>query len=463
MIFTEKIIIGLEIHVELDTNTKLFCSCPTKGSDEPNTRVCPTCLGHPGSKPVVNKKAVAFGLQLAMALGCKIAPSLIFSRKSYFYPDLAKNYQITQYEEPLGEEGSLEIEGGKKVGLTRIHLEEDPASLVYEGNHSLIDYNRSGNPLVEIVTKPELYSAEEARDFMKKLLSILTYLGIFDENAIIKADANVSLKEGSYVRHEIKNITGFKEIERALHYEIQRQQLEVQDGRVLQQETRGWNPERGLTFPMRTKEEEEEYGYIIDPDLVAIDITEEMKAKAQESLPELAGEKIKKFIDEGIDEGDAKVISQDRLMAELYERVSKKIDKVLAAHWIRRELGRVLNYQKKTLADADFDEEQFIVLLSLVQDKKITDRVGQKLMDKLGEGSFDVALHVKNEGLGVVSDSGLIESICKKAIEANPKAVEDYKKGEQKSFQFLVGQVMKETKGQANPKEINEMLKKIIG
>jgi len=461
MTFTSDIVIGLEIHVELDTTTKLFCGCPTKGNEKPNTRVCPTCLGHPGSKPVVNAKAVGFALQLAMALQCTIAPSLIFSRKSYFYPDLAKNYQITQYEEPLGEEGVLAIEG-KKIGITRVHLEEDPASLVHEKSSVLIDYNRSGNPLVEIVTKPELYSAEEARDFMKKLLSILNYLDIFDEEGIIKADANVSLKKGKYVRHEIKNITGFKEIERALHYEIQRQQMELESGKKLRQETRGWNPERGITFPMRLKELEEEYGYIIDPDLVGIDITDEMKQKAEESLPELAGEKIKKFTDMGIDKGDAEVLAQDRLMAELFERVSKKVDKVLAARWIRLELGRVLNYHKKTVADDVVDEEQFIVLLRLLQDGKITTRVGQKLMDTLAEKSFDVAKHVKKERLEVVSDTKALEKICKAVVDGNKKAVEDYLKGEQKSFQFLVGQVMAKTKGQANPQEINRILKKLV-
>ena len=461
MTFTSDMVIGLEIHVELDTHTKLFCGCPTKGNEEPNTRVCPTCLGHPGSKPVVNAKAVEFGLKLAMALQCKIAPSLIFSRKSYFYPDLAKNYQITQYEEPLGEEGVLAIDG-KKIGITRVHLEEDPASLVHEKSSVLIDYNRSGNPLVEIVTKPELHSAEEARDFMKKLLSILNYLGIFDEAGIIKADANVSLKEGKYVRHEIKNITGFKEIERALHYEIQRQQMELESGHKLRQETRGWNPERGITYPMRIKEVEEEYGYIIDPDLVGIDITDEMKQKAEESLPELAGEKIKKFTDMGIDKGDAEVLAQDRLMAELFERVSKKVDKVLAARWIRLELGRVLNYHKKTVADEIVDEEQFIVLLRLLQDGKITNRVGQKLMDTLAEKSFDVAKRVKKERLEVVSDTKALEKICKAVVDGNKKAVEDYLKGEQKSFQFLVGQVMAKTKGQVNPQEINRILKKLV-
>ena len=222
--FSNSIVIGLECHVELNTNTKLFCSCPAKGSEEPNTRTCPTCLGMPGSKPVLNKKAVEFALKLCLALNCKISPELIFSRKSYFYPDMAKNFQISQYEIPLGKEGKLNLSNGKEIGITRVHMEEDPASLVHPSGmqksaYVLVDYNRSGNPLLEIVTKPELSSAAEARDFMKQLINVLNYLEIFDENYnIIKADANISIRESGFVKAEVKNITGFKEIEKALNY-----------------------------------------------------------------------------------------------------------------------------------------------------------------------------------------------------------------------------------------------------
>ena len=260
--------IGLEVHVELNTKTKLFCSCPTKGNEEPNSRTCEVCLGHPGSKPVLNKKAVEFALKLCLALNCKINPELIFSRKSYFYPDMAKNYQITQYDIPLGKKGKLNLSSGKEIGITRVHMEEDPASLVHPGgmqqsSYVLVDYNRSGNPLVEIVTEPELSNAADARDFMKNLITILTYLEIFDENNnIIKADANISIKESGFVKAEVKNITGFKEIERALNYEIERQKKEVKEGKKLHQETRAWDSEKGLSFSLRKKETEEDYGYI---------------------------------------------------------------------------------------------------------------------------------------------------------------------------------------------------------
>src|SRR3989338_94144 len=244
--FTSDVVIGLEIHTELDTKTKLFCSCPTHGSEEPNTRTCPTCLGMPGSKPLLNKKAVEFALKLCLALNCEISPELIFSRKSYFYPDMAKNYQISQYEIPLGKGGKLRLKEGKEVGITRVHMEEDPASLVHpagmkESQYVLVDYNRSGNPLVEIVTEPDLESPDEARDFMKQLITVLDYLEIFDVNGgIIKADANISVKESGYTRVEIKNITGFKEIERALVYEVNRQKNELKHGKI-EQETRAWD------------------------------------------------------------------------------------------------------------------------------------------------------------------------------------------------------------------------------
>ncbi len=263
--FEGDVVIGLECHVELDTTTKLFCGCPTKGNDEPNTRTCEVCLGMPGSKPVLNKKALDFALKLCLALNCKISKELIFSRKSYFYPDMAKNYQISQYEIPLGSKGSLKLKSGKEINITRVHMEEDPAALVHPAGmrgsaYVLVDYNRSGNPLVEIVTEPCMESAEEARDFMNQLITILSYLEIFDINkGVIKADANVSIKESGFVKQEVKNITGFKEIEQALQYEILRQKDEVKAGKKLSQETRAWDSEKGITFLLRKKETNGDY------------------------------------------------------------------------------------------------------------------------------------------------------------------------------------------------------------
>jgi len=464
--FKTDIVIGLEIHIELATESKLFCSCSTHADkDEPNTRTCPVCLGHPGSKPVLNKKAVDYALRLCLALGCKIAPELVFSRKSYFYPDMSKNYQITQYEIPLGEKGNIKLSDNTKIGLTRVHMEEDPAALVHptgmaNSSFVLIDYNRSGDPLCEVVTEPELTSPEQARDFMKQLINILRYLGIFDINrCIIKADANVSIKESNYQRVEMKNITGFKDIERALKYEIQRQKKALKDGNVIRKETRAWNSQYGITRSLRSKETEADYGYIIDPDLVPIDITKEWVDEIKKNMPELPDEKVKKFMhDFKLSIDDAKVISADKDMAELFEKVVKDVDAVLAAKWIRRELVRCLNYVKKELCDVDIAAKEMSSLLKLVSSKKITETTGQKLMEKLVEGSFDVEKYVKKENLGVISDNGELEKFCDEAIAENEKAVAEYKEGNEKSFNFIVGAVMRKSKGKADPKVVREML-----
>ena len=467
--FTSDIVIGLEIHAELDCKTKLFCGCPTKGSEEPNTRTCVTCLGMPGSKPVLNKKAVEFALKLCLALNCEISPELIFSRKSYFYPDMAKNYQISQYEIPLGKKGRLSLSGGKETGITRVHMEEDPASLVHpagmkESAYVLVDYNRSGNPLVEIVTEPDLESPDEARDFMKQLITVLDYLEIFDVNeGIIKADANVSIKESNYTRVEIKNITGFKEIESALLYEVNRQKEEIKHGKKIHQETRAWDSEKGITFSLRKKEAEEEYGYIIDTDLVIIDITQKWLNEIKKHMPELAQDKVRKFVEKHkIRKEDAEVIAAEKELAEMFEKVAEEINPILAAKWLRRELLRVLNYNKKELHDVEIDEKHMIDLLRLVESKKITDNVASKILEKLIEKPFDVNEYVRKEKLEALSDVSELEKYCMEAIADNPKAVEDYKKGEAKALNYIVGAVMRKSKGKATPKEVNEIILRLI-
>lgn len=471
--FTSDVVIGLEIHVQLDTATKLFCGCPTKQpaaeEEQPNTRCCPTCLGFPGSKPVVNKKAIEYALRLCLALGCSLSETLVFSRKSYFYPDLAKNYQITQYELPLGSNGSLVLSSGKKVGLTRMHLEEDPAALVHpdsleRSSFVLIDYNRSGIPLCEVVTKPDMTGPDEARDFMKKLSAILEYLRIFNpEQGVVKADANVSIKESGYVRSEVKNITGFKEIERALLYEVQRQKAAVAAGEKLMQDTRGWDAMRGLSIRLRKKETEEDYGYILDTDIPVIDITPEWVAAVKKTLPELPEEKVKKFVAvHKIPEEDAVVLAQEKLLAEMFEKVAEKIDPVLAAKWLRRELLRVMNLTKQDFKDLLIDETHLIELLELVATKQITDRTAQKMLEELIVAPFSPKQYVQEKGLGAVSDAGIIEQYCKEAIAENPGVVADYKEGNEKSFHFLVGVVMKKSKGKAVPNEVNSILKSLL-
>ncbi|MBR9692118.1 Asp-tRNA(Asn)/Glu-tRNA(Gln) amidotransferase subunit GatB [Candidatus Woesearchaeota archaeon] len=464
--FTTDVVIGLEIHVEMATDTKLFCGCATSGDDKPNSRTCEVCLGMPGSKPVLNKKAVEYALRLCIALGCKISPELIFSRKSYFYPDMAKNYQISQYEIPLGINGKLRLGSGKTVGITRVHMEEDPAALIHpagimESKYVLVDYNRSGDPLVEVVTEPDLESPEEARDFMKQLITILNYLGIFDVNrCVIKADANISIKESKYTRVEIKNITGFKEIERALKYEVERQKQEVKS---IVQETRAWDSDVGITRSMRKKEVEEEYGYIIDPDLVKTEISTKWIKEVSDKMPELAQEKAIRYArDFKITEDDARVIAAERLLAELFEKVAEEVDPVLAAKWLRRELVRVLNYNNKEMKDLVIDEKHLIELLKMVEKKEITDAVAKKILEELIQKPFSPKDYVAKQGVKMIVDTKQIQRFCEEAISENPKAVEDYQTGEKKSLQFLIGQVMRKTKGQADPAMVNKLMKELI-
>jgi aspartyl-tRNA(Asn)/glutamyl-tRNA(Gln) amidotransferase subunit B len=382
---------------------------------------------------------------------------------------MAKNYQISQYEIPLGKKGILKLRDGKEIGIIRVHMEEDPASLVHpagmkESQYVLVDYNRSGNPLVEIVTEPHLTSADEARDFMKQLITVLNYLEIFDINSgIIKADANVSVKESNYTRVEIKNITGFKEIEKALEYEISRQKNEIKHHKKIEQETKAWDSEKGITFTLRKKETEEEYGYIIDTDLTIVEITDKLVKEIKKEMPELAHDKVKKFVDKHkIKKEDAEILAAEKELAEMFEKVAEKIEPILAAKWLRRELVRVLNYNKKELHEVELDEKHMIDLLKLVENRKITDSVGAKLLEKLIEKPFDVKEYVKKEGLEAVSDISVLEKYCKEAIEENPKVIEDYKKGEKKALNFVIGSVMKKTKGKATPKEVNEIILRMI-
>lgn len=467
--FDKDVVIGMEVHVELNTDSKLFCSCPTKGIDEPNTLICETCLGFPGSKPVLNKKAVDYALRLCLALNCKIAPELIFSRKSYFYPDMSKNYQITQYELPLGENGKIDISDEKSVGITRVHIEEDPAAIIHpsgmgKSDFSLVDYNRSGRPLCEVVTEPDITTAGDAREFMKQLINILRYIKIFDVNeCIIKADANISIKESRYTKVEIKNITGFKEIESALLYEINRQKNAVKNGEEIIQETRAWDADSGLTRSLRKKETAEDYGYILDPDLVVTDITPDWIKKVKEELPELHHEKAKRYIIEyGISPIDAKVLTLDFDLSEFFDKVAKKADPILAAKWVRRELVRVMNYNEMEFKDIKFTPHHFADILELLSKEKITDNVAKKILEKLIKENFNVKEYVKQENLETSNDENAFEELVKKAVDSNPKVVEEYKSGKEPALNFIVGQVMRASRGTISAEKVKEMIKKMV-
>lgn len=453
------VIIGLEVHIQLNTQSKLFCNCTTKTTTlAPNTAVCPTCLGHPGSKPVLNQKAIEYATKLALALGCEISREIAFSRKTYFYPDMSKNYQITQYEIPLGKEGHLTLDNGKIIRIKRIHLEEDPAALVHEHGKTLIDYNRSGNPLCEIVTEPDLNSPEEAREFMNKLVNILTYLQIFEADSTIKADVNISIKEKNFTRTEIKNVTGFKEIERALFYETERQKTQEV---IL--ETRGWDAEQGITYPMRTKETEDDYGYIIDTDLPVFTLEQKWIDEIKKQVPEMPQQKIQKYTTQyKIDKDDAKIIAHDLDIAQIFERTAQKINPALAAKWIRRELLRVLNLANKPLKETPITADELIELFTLLEQKKITDRTGQEIIQKLVEQKFSPKKYVEEQGLSKVSDEKAITQYCDEIITNNPQAVADFKAGTEKALKFLIGQIMAKTKGKADPVLVKKILEETL-
>ena len=374
----------------------------------------------------------------------------------------------------LNNSTDFEVDGSiklldKVIGIKRVHLEEDPASLVHpagitKSKYVLIDYNRSGNPLVEVVTKPELTSSKEAREFMKSLVTLLQYLGIFDpDKNIIKADDNVSIKELNYVRSEVKNITGFKEIQRALDYEIQRQKQLAQENKSMVQQTRAWDADKGVTSLLRTKETEEDYGYITDPDLVPIDMDKKLLNNLKKDIPELPSEKYERYVKKlKVSSDDAYVITNELSLTKIFEESIKKVEPVLAAKWIRRELIRVLNYNKIEASNMKLNEKQFNVMLELLQNKKITEKVAQKIIEQLVTKDIDVKDYVKKQGLEAVSDTGELEKFCKEAIEENPKAVEDYKSGKEMAINAVIGTVMRKTKGKANPKDVKELIIKLI-
>ncbi len=448
--------IGLEVHVQLNTKSKLFCSCSTTefSDKQPNTLTCEVCLGMPGSKPRLNKQAVLHTLKLCLALNCHVTNPSYFSRKTYYYPDLSKNYQITQYETPLGTNGTITVEG-TTIRIKRVHLEEDPAALEHVPNGTLIDYNRSGIPLAEIVTEPDITSPEHARSFLKKMLNTLTYLNITSSDMSIKADVNVSVAKHNYTRVEIKNVTGFKEVERALVYEIARQEREE----TIVQETRRWDGER--THSMRTKETEDDYGYIYDADLPQLNITQEIISKTRGSIPRLSDERIKEYIARGVSFDDADVVTQDLHVADAYELVTKTSNPVTAAKWFRKEVLKVLN--AKELPATALNLKTLSDIIMLLHDKKITEHTGRDLMTHILEKDFSPREHVETSGTTMISDSNVLEQLCKTAIDSSPKAVADYKKGEEKALNAIVGHVMKSTKGTAKPDDVKKIIERMVG
>ena len=450
--------IGLEIHGYLrmsETHKKLFCSCDIADSEsEPNTNICPICTGQPGNKPMLpNKEAVDKIIKAGLMLNCKINYNLLFQRKHYSWPDLPNGFQKTMsgsYAVPVGEHGKF-----MGIGITEVHLEEDPAR--WDPVTGKIDYNRCGFPLIEIVTDPDFKSADEVREWIKKLLTTLGYVDAIDENAGIKSDVNVSIAP-SFKRIEIKNVNSLKSIVAAIQYEIARQQEEG----VKEMETRAWDDEKACTIKMRSKETAQEYMFIPEPDLPVVKIDKDYIDKIKKTLPEKPEAKIEKYTKLGIPEEDAVILASERLLAELFEKVAKEIDPVLSAKWLRRELLRVLHYNEKEMKDLTLDEKYLIELLKLIEEKKITEQTGKKILEKLIIEPFSPKEHVQKESLGVVSGEEELKKICEEAVKESPAAVEDYKKGEQNALNFIVGVVMKKTKGKASPAVVNKILKEII-
>ena len=463
-----KVVIGLETHVQLNTSTKLFCGCKNpvleKKEPRPNTLTCPICLGLPGSKPALNEAVIAKALSLGAALHCQIAQEVHFSRKSYFYPDLPKNYQITQYEIPLIGSGSVFLDK-KKIHIRRIHIEEDPGRLIHEPSRTLVDYNRSGVPLLEMVTEPDFQSPKEARDYLQKLALILEYVGLYSPNsrAIIKSDANISLQRGSKlgVRVEVKNITGTKEIEAALSYEVMRQKTLLKRGQSVSRETRSWIPERGATMETREKEAEEEYGYIFEPDLTPVDVTEALKQSIRKALPELPDRKKKRFEKEfALTSALAAALVSDLEISHLFESLAKTLSPPLAASWVAGYLKKTLNYHNLRLSQTSISIKDIRYLLGLFEKQKITDKNAEQAIRRMVVEKLPAKEIVKEYHYQVRRFD--LPILLRDVLKQYPKALEDYKKGSDKPINFFIGKAMEATGGRVDAKEIKRSLLELL-
>ncbi len=464
-------VIGLEIHSELKTATKIFCGCATTFGAEQNTHTCPVCLGLPGVLPTINRRVVE-------ATNCKINKYSKFDRKNYYYPDLPKNWQTSQYDLPIAYEGhvEIEVEGERKVvRLTRIHMEEDAGKLVHSGTTikdsatSNVDYNRTGVPLIEIVSEPDMHSAAEARAYMEKIKSILEYIDVSNcrmEEGNLRADINVSLRPvGSTklgTRTEMKNINSFKALEDAINYEIERQAEVLDDGGAIIQETRTWNPEKGITQSMRSKENANDYRYMPEPDLPPIITTDEEIEAFRKSLPELPDARRERLIKSfGLSEYDAGIITSSRAMAEYFDAVvDNGADAKLAANWIMGDLAKNLNADNLTIEKSPVDAKRLAEMILLIQKGTISGKIAKTVFVEMWKSADSPEKIVKDKGLIQITDTGEIEKIVDDVIAKNPKAVEEYRAGKKKAIGALVGQIMKATKGKANPQMVNELLAK---
>ena len=473
-------VIGLEVHVQIKTKTKIFCSCSTEFGSRPNENTCPICLGMPGVLPVLNKRFLESSMRACLATHCTIEPMNRFARKNYFYPDLPKGYQISQFELPLGTNGYIDInvDGTKKrIGLTRIHMEEDAGKLIHGENlgspgKSYVDFNRTGVPLCEVVSEPDLRSSEEARAYLIELKSILEYTGVSDcnmEEGSLRCDANVSIRPVGQkefgTRTELKNLNSFKFIQKAIEYEVDRQTKILDQGDTVKQETRLYDSDRGETFPMRSKEEAHDYRYFPDPDLVPIMIDETWVEKLRQTIPELPEQKRERFVKSyGIPEYDTGVLTSSAPLADYFEKCTALFPHPKTiSNWMMGDLLRELKKDGRNIVDCPVSPSALVDLLKLIESGTVSGNIAKGVFEEMYQTQKSAASIVEEKGLKQITDSSAIEKIVAEVIQANPGQVEEFKGGKEKVLGFLVGQVMKASKGKANPGIVNKLLKEKMG
>ncbi|MBW4640440.1 MAG: Asp-tRNA(Asn)/Glu-tRNA(Gln) amidotransferase subunit GatB [Gloeocapsa sp. UFS-A4-WI-NPMV-4B04] len=477
-------VIGLETHCQLKTNTKVFCNCSTEFGTVPNTNVCPICMGMPGVLPVLNQKVLEYAVKAGLALNSQIAPFSKFDRKQYFYPDLPKNYQISQYDLPIAEHGWLEIElvddqGNpirKRIGITRLHMEEDAGKLVHAGSdrlsgstYSLVDYNRTGVPLVEIVSEPDLRSGQEAAEYAQELRRILLYLGVSDGNmqeGSLRCDVNISVRPVGQAEFgtkvEIKNMNSFNAIQRAIEYEIERQIAAIETGDHIVMETRLWEEGSQRTISMRVKEGSSDYRYFPEPDLAPIEVSTEQVNQWRSELPELPAQKRHRYeTDHGLSAYDARVLTDDRSVAEYFEAaIAANANAKQAANWIMGDIAGYLNTNKLSITEIALKPNSLAELIALIQDGTISGKIAKDILPELLTSGGSAKELVERKGLIQISDTGALEAIIEQVVTANPKELEQYRNGKTKLIGFFVGQVLKQTGGRADPKLTNQLLVK---
>lgn len=471
-------VIGLEVHLHLSTKTKAFCGCSTEFGKEPNSQVCPVCLGFPGSLPVYNQAALDYAIKTALALNCKIQKYTKFDRKNYFYPDLPKNYQVSQYDLPLSLDGYLEIANNgkeKRIGITRVHMEEDAGKLIHQENCSLVDFNRAGIPLLEIVSEPDMNSPEEAYEYLSSLKNIIQYLDVSDcdmEKGSLRCDANISLRPVGLnilgVKTELKNMNSFKGVKDALAFEIERQTGLLESGEKLTQETRLWDAKSTETVPMRVKEGAKDYRYFPEPDLPGLIIKEDRISEVWKTIPELPRQKMARFTkDYGLSEYDAGVLVSSKPTADFSEEAMKKfseVNKKPVANWIIGPLASIAASNACEIPELKISAGRLVELIDLVEKKQvISNLAGKAVLEEMAGTGKEAQEIIREKNLAQISDSSSLSGVISEVIKENPKSVADYKTGKENAVMFLVGQAMRKSKGKANPKMLQQLLKERLG